>query len=374
MKRYFIRVVGLVALVVLLVGLGVYESRLRPAALARQLPTGAAEWIWASDLDGEDGWVSFFLYRDFELGESVPDHAELVVQADEGYWVFVNQQPAGAGGFRERAPADSYDVAKFLRPGANRLLFQLRSRRGVGGLLARLDLGRQGSVVTDGSWRMCRRYESALLRSGFVPEDMGGVKSWGVPPVGGWRVESEAARLPVLADQLLPVQTAEVTRIRALGREWDKRFPTPESRLPLGRWVVFDLGRVAHGYLNVVFATTVGTRGLIYTSLDRPTGPDRADPTAYFSSPAGRGSWTAPQPLEFRFVTVLALADIAGLRVFETVPEWVTERGAGEIRSRRAFGFAPPPSTATIEHEFWRELERVTGLTGREAFESSLGG
>ncbi len=371
LKRYFIRIVVLVAL---LAALGVYESRLRPAALARQLPTGAAEWIWASDMDGEDGWVTFFLYRDFQLGESLPDRAELVVQADGGYWAFVNQQAAGAGGFRDRAPSDSYDVAKFLRPGANRLLFQLRSRRGVGGLLARLDLGEQGVVATDGSWRMCRRYQSALLVSGFVPEDRGGVRAWGLPPIGDWRVEPDTVRLPVLGDQLLPVQTAKVTRIRALGREWDRRFPTPESRLPLGRWVVFDLGRVVNGYLNVVFATRAGTRGLIYLGLDRPTGPDRADPAAYFSSPAGRGSWTDLQPREFRFVTVLALSEVAGLRVFETPPEWVAERGAGEVRSRRAFGFVPPSSTATIEDEFWRELKRVTGLTGREAFQSGLGG
>ncbi|MCP4202843.1 MAG: hypothetical protein GY769_13040 [bacterium] len=367
--------VVVVSLVVLLGGLGVYESRIRSAALARELPTREAQWIWASDLDAEDGWVNFFVYRDFVLESGVPDRAELTIQADEGYWAFVNRQAAGSGGFRDGAPVDSYDVAEFLRPGANRLVVQLRSRRGVGGLLARLDLGEAGSVVTDGGWRMCRRYESALLGSGFVPEDIGTVKVWGVPPVGSWPVLPEVVRLPALGDQLLSSQTTDIFRFRALGQsEWVRRFPPPESRLPLGRWVIFDLGRVVHGYMNVVFAAHGGAQGLVYTSLDRPTGPDTADPATRFLSPVGRGSWTDPQPREFRFVTVVALAEIAGLRVFETAPEWVAERGAGEIRRRRAFGFQPPPSAATVEHEFWRELKRVTGLTGREAFESTLGG
>jgi hypothetical protein len=367
-------IIRTVALIGVLVGLGVYESRLRPAALARELPTGDAEWIWASDLDAESGWVSFFAYRDFTLEQGVPDRAELLVQADEGYWAFVNQRAVGSGGFRDGAPADSYDVAKFLRPGANRLVVQLRSRRGVGGLLARLKLGEQESVVTDGDWRSCRRYASALLNSGFVPEDVSTVKVWGAPPIGAWRVRSETARLPVLADQLLSVRGLEVARVRALGQpEWDKRFPPPESRLPLGRWVVFDLGRVVHGYINVAFAAHGGVQGLVYTSVDHASGPYTAEPATHFVSPVGRGSWTDLQPREFRFVTVLSLAEIAGLRVFETTPEWVVERGAGVDRPRRAFSFEPP-STAAVEDEFWRELKRVTGLTGREAFESVLGG
>lgn len=370
MKRYLIPT----AVLAVLLALGVYESRLRPAADAERLPTGEAEWIWASSLDEEDGWVNFFLYRDFDVGERVPAAAELVIRADDGYWVFVNQRAAGSGGFLEGGPSDSYDVAKYLRPGGNRLLVQVRSRRGVGGLLAKLDLGEQGEVVTDRTWRMCTRYETALHGHGFVPEDMEDVKAWGRPPVGGWHVGTEVTRLPVLARQLLANKPAKVARVRGLGRDWEKRFPPPENRESLGRWVIFDLGRVVHGYLNVAFAKPTGARGLVYTGIERPTGPDTADPASRFSSPPGRGSWTDPQPRRFRFVVVLAVADIAGLRVYETAPEWVAERGAGAIRSHRAFDFVPPPSTVSIEDEFWRELERVTGLTGREAFQGGLSG
>lgn len=372
MKRFLFRIS---AIALLLLGLGLYESRLRPAVAARDLPTGSAEWIWAEDLSAADGWVTYFLYRDFEVGPSLPERAELVVEADGGYWAFVNQHAVGSGAYREHAAVDAYEVAAMLRPGANRVVFQVRSRRGVGGLLASLRLGGRGSVVTDGSWKTFRRYENSVLENGFVPEDVGRVKSWGRPPVGAWHVAREVVRVPVLADQLLPVQSAGVVRIRALGaRDWNKKFPAPEAHEPLGRWVIFDLGRVVSGYINVTFAERSGARGLLYTSLDRPAGPDASDPAAWFVSPPGRGSWSEAQPREFRFVTVLALAEISGLRVFETPAEWVAARGAGEIRSRRAFGFAPPPSATTVEDEFWRELERVTGLTGREAFEGVLGG
>lgn len=361
------------AMAVVLVALGLYESRLRPARLASALPTGTAEWIWAEDVSAEDGWVTFFLFRDFELGSAVPESATLAVQADGGYWAFVNQHAVGSGAYRERAGLDSYEVARFLRPGPNRVVIQVRSRRGIGGLLARLELGDQGAVVTDRRWKTFGRYESAVTRSGFVPEDVGRVKSWGAPPVGAWRVAREPNPVPVLADQLVPVQTAGVARVRALGeREWNRRFPDPAQREPLGRWVIFDLGRLVEGYLNVVFTERHGVRGLVYTGTDRPTGPDSSDPVTWFSSPPGRGSWTDVQPRRFRFVSVLALDEIVGLRVFETAPGWVEARGAGEVRSRRAFFFDPPPSTATVEDEFWGELERVTGLTGREAFESVL--
>lgn len=367
MKRYLILILGLA----LLLALGVYESRLRPAAVAERLPTGEAEWIWASEVDQDDGWVNFFLYRDFDVGESVPDAANLVIQADSGYWVFVNTHAAGSGGFSEGAPLDSYDVAKFLRPGGNRLLVQVRSRRGIGGLLASLDLGEQGAVVTDGAWQMCRRYEAALRGHGFVPEDREEVKSWGRPPVGDWHVSSEVDRLPLLAAQLLPVQSAKVTRVRSLGRDWERRFPPIRDRESLGRWVIFDLGREVQGYINIAFADTTGSRGLVYTGFDRPTGPDSGDPQTYFSNPPGRGSWTDLQPRRFRFVSVLAVSDIAGLRVFETEPKWVEAR-VGATRSRRAFDFVPPTSAVSIEDEFWRELKRVTGLTGREAFQGGL--
>lgn len=362
-------------LAVLLLALGIYESRLRPAALARSLPTGTAEWIWSADVDAEDGWASFFVYRDFEVGAVVPTRAQLVVQADGGYWAFVNQHPVGSGGFREGAPADSYQVETFLRPGANRLLLQVRSRRGIGGVIANLDLGDSPGVVTDGRWKAFARYESAVLGPGFIPEDVVSTKVWGRPPIGAWPVSSQAAEIPLLADQLLPEQRARVTRIRPLGqRDWEKRFPSPDEHLPLGRWVVFDLGEVVHGYVNVAFASRAGVRGLIYTNRERPSGPDTADPAVWFAAPPGRGSWTDLQPRSFRFVTVLSLAELSGLRVFETDPGWVEARGAGQVRSRRAFSFTPPDSTATIEHEFWSELQRVTGLTGREAFERGPSG
>ena len=59
MTRNSLRIAALIAL---LVALGLYESRLRPARLGQKLPTGQAEWIWASDVGVEDGWASFFVY------------------------------------------------------------------------------------------------------------------------------------------------------------------------------------------------------------------------------------------------------------------------------------------------------------------------
>ncbi len=359
----------------LLLGLAAYQRWLAPGRLAGRLPTGGAEWIWAGDSDTYVGWVNFFVYKDFVLEGDPPEAAELVIEADEGYWAFLNGKPVGSGGFRGGAELDGYDVAGFLRPGANRILVQLKSRRGVGGLLAALDLGAAGSVPTDRSWRMSRRYEPAMVASGFLPEDDGEVLVWGSPPIGSWGTPQGVVRVPLLGEQLASKQARQAFRIRTLGRpEWERQFPAPERRIPLGRWVVFDLGEITQGYVNVVFATTVGARGLIYTGIERALGPDSADPAAWFLAPPGRGSWSDVEPRRFRFVTVLADAEVAGLRVFETEAEWAASRARAEKRSASAFDFEPPPSGPAVEDEFWGELERVTGLAGREALESFPGG
>ncbi|MFQ5526841.1 MAG: hypothetical protein ACE5GX_11345 [Thermoanaerobaculia bacterium] len=369
----------LVAAAVLL-ALAAYERWLRPAGLERRLPTGSAEWVWSTAAEPGGGWVNFFVYKDFELAGAVPDAAELMIQADEGYWLFLNGKALGSGSYRDDEPLDTYEVGRFLRGAANRIVVQLRSRRGAGGLLLSLDLGARGArgargaIVTDATWRSTSRYEAALLSAGFVAEDEAPVQVWGAPPVGDWGEPIAKTMRPVLDRHLIAGPARASARIRLLGRsDWERHFPEAERRIPLGRWVVFDMGEVAEGYLNVVFSSRGGARGLVYTGIERIHGPDSAEPATWFLAPPGRGSWSDLEPRRFRFAAVLADAEIAGLRLFETSLEGVGSRSEAGGRSVKAFGLEPPSGT-TVEDEFWRELERVTGLTGREALKSFPGG
>ena len=368
--RTFTRVI---ALLVGLLALAGFESWLRPRQLERGLPTGTAKWIWASKIGPEDGWVNFFLHKDFALNNE-PAHAELKIQADEGYWTFLNGKAIGSGAFREEAPLDSYDVGRFLRLGRNRIVVQVRSRRGTGGLLASLDVNDEESIVSDSTWEATWRYERALFRPGFRPEDAAGVHVWGRPPIGRWDVPRAVVRIPDVERQLVNPKPREALRTRSFGGSgWDRRFPKAEQRVPLGRWVVFDLGEVVTGYSNVVFASRGGTFGIVFAGIDRPYEPGMSEPVARFQAPPGQGSWSDPEPRRFRFLTVLANAEIAGLRVFETAAEMVTSRAADVTVRSTAFGIEPP-SGPSVEDEFWRKLERLTGFTGREAFESFPGG
>ena len=78
----------------------------------------------------------------------------------------------------------------------NRLLVELRSARGAGGLLASLAdeaTGRQ-LVGTDGHWRILPRHELGLVR-GWSPI-RGGARAlcWGYPPIGRWGRPGSARR------------------------------------------------------------------------------------------------------------------------------------------------------------------------------------
>lgn len=380
-RRY--RFLALIGLLALLAG---YARWVRPGRLEQGFPTGGAEWIWAGeaavgpDLTSSHGrgywigsalaWTNFFVYKDFSLSGE-PAKARLLIQADEAYWVFVNGRPVGSGAFAESGVVDAYEVAPFLRAGENRVLVQLRSRRRVGGLLATLDLEDGHRIPSDRTWRASGRYEAKMQTAGFVAEDERAVTVWGRPPVGSWPDPAESVAVPVLGQQVLASGARGPERVRYLGESlWERRFPEPNRRMPLGRWVVFDMGTAVSGYLNVVLAEPKGARGLVYLGHERVPSPDNSDPATWFRAPPGRGSWSDFEPRRFRFVAVLADAEIAGLRVFETRTDSVVGSRHRSPRTERALGLEPPPSGSTVEDEFWRELERVTGIAGREALES----
>ncbi len=396
------------AIVACLAVLVAWEVWWRPARTAATLPTGEARWIWSAEDPGvgltTSKWRNVFLYRDFEVtppgGAGAAPVAALLsnpadpsilaslrVKADEAYWAYLNGRPIGSGVYREGSPVDLYDLtgrlAELVRPGPNRLALEVRSRRGVGGALVQLQLGREGEsgfteIVSDGTWRATDRYVPGLLEPGVEPEEALPVRVWGLPPVGRWGLPRELVRVSGLDEQLAAGAgsgtAAVVDRLRPLDQDkWTRAFSPPEHRVPLGRWVFFDFGRTVHGYLNVVLAERAGARLLIYPGLDRTYEPGTAEPAAFGAVPVGRGSWTDVSPRSFRFVTVLATAEVSGVRAYEVDPTWVASLRDDVAIESTAFGIEPP-SSPSVEDEFWSELERITGVRGREAFESRLGG
>src|SRR5258706_12562773 len=142
-------------------------TRALPGARARSLPSAAAQWIW-KDLEWDDHQpTAFYVIRDFGL-PAAPASARLLVTADEEYVLTLNGRQIGAGAFQPGAVLDVYEVGPLLLPGANRLMAEVRSARGAGGLLASLvDRGGRMLVGTDDRWRSFPTYERGLARGGL---------------------------------------------------------------------------------------------------------------------------------------------------------------------------------------------------------------
>jgi len=159
---------------------------------ADPLPTGAAEWIWASTTASAPGEpAAFVLLRDFELEEAPRAAARLFVLVDHEYAVHLNGHQIARGNYRRGEPTDDFQVAHLLRAGANRLAIEVRTPYGDGGVLAGIELD-DGSrpVVTDDAWRVLERWDPRLVKGeaalGVADPPLGQVRAWGRPPVGRW--------------------------------------------------------------------------------------------------------------------------------------------------------------------------------------------
>ncbi|MBQ6352221.1 MAG: beta-galactosidase, partial [Lentisphaeria bacterium] len=131
------------------VGLPVLHE-LRPAAA----DNWQGEWIWSQLERGPENTTVWF-EREFELAAAdVVRDAAVFAAADDRSWIYVNGHYAGEGGNHHHG--ERRDVAKFLKPGKNRLTIRVRNDAGYGMLLANMYIElKKGGVrlVTDGKWK-----------------------------------------------------------------------------------------------------------------------------------------------------------------------------------------------------------------------------
>ncbi len=325
-------------------------SNLLQANHARSaLPTRAAEWIWSGDARRERSPQAFWAARDFTL-DAVPKSVVLEVQADPEYLLWVNGRRIGGGRFREGEPLDGYEVAPLLSPGTNRLLVQLRSDHGAGGLLLSLSEGENGRqlVVSDPAWTILRRDDPNLLR-GFRPLEGGTpAYSWSFPPIGRWGV-------PRLGG------------VRSLGleRPAPPLVPAAPSGTP-GRAVRFDWGpRSAVGRLalDVVPKETMQV-AVLHVEPEGALAGGGASPVISTISvilmPFQR-EWVDTEVRRFRTVEIVGTLSIEGARA---LPPRDPQEGVAEPQAPRRglFGLAPPVLRTPVEDEVGRELERLSHL------------
>jgi len=324
-----------------------------------------AEWIWSPPRGRPGMPVVMFAAKDFEL-DFKPVRAELEIAGDEEYHLMVNGRGVAAGRYRSRL--DAYPVGNILRLGANRLLVELRSARGVGGLLVRLHVsgaeGRSTTIVSDGSWRVMRRYVQGVSRptSATWGEP---VRVWGAPPTGRWPASTKVHRA-------LTLRRLQGGRARRPMPAWRNQQPghrwLPAEEFgtePLGPWVTFDFGRPRTGFVNLNFADNQASNSFLFYGLRRPKeGLDNPDEVVIRSG--GRAHWTSAAPAKFRFITVVGAPQVTRA---EVVP--VVEALASELVARQPveplFGVDRSLTLMSpVEYEIRRKLESIPSLARRK--------
>lgn len=198
-RRRVLRVAVALAALVVLIAASRWLLAGRPA-------TGDARWIWAEVADPSKlEPLAFFAVRDFALDAApgTTGGARLLIEAEEEYRAWINGRAVGSGVFRQGASLDVYEVGELLLAGDNRLLVELRSSFGGGGLLAALEIGDAAAprraVVSDGEWRIVRAWDAGLAGGWSDIAGAERAREWGRPPVGRWGVPEPSPPRPALA-------------------------------------------------------------------------------------------------------------------------------------------------------------------------------
>lgn len=359
-------------LLVLAMGLLAGVSRAVSAVMARlTLPTGGAEWIWVERSRTDRTPSAFYAVRDFELDDP-PARARLMILADPEYILTLNGKRVGAGRYPTGAPEarlDVYEVGDLLLPGGNRLLVELRSDRGAGGLLAVIqDPEGKTLVRSDGEWRIVKRHHIGLIR-GWLPLGTAGGASggletepafrWGPPPTGRWGEPTIGKVRPRLLE-LIQDQPLAATRVPAPSIPL---LPPSSAR----HLALFDFGREVTGYLNLQMPAGDGLRkALLYTGSEPPD-PLRQRPAGAVLALTGRRSWMDTQPRRFRYALVVGDRPAAA-RVLPVDPKAADGLFAdgNERKVEGVFGIDPPRLRTPVEDEVWRELQSVPGVGRRK--------
>ncbi|HEX7419424.1 MAG TPA: hypothetical protein VF505_06035 [Thermoanaerobaculia bacterium] len=147
--------------------------------------SGPARWIWAQHQISRNVPVVFFATRNFDMPPG-STFAHLKLFADPESTLWFNGREIASRRSDAQAALEVYDVTPLVRSRNNRIVVAVRSKNGVGGLIAAIDVSdeRENVIVTDENWRIFRRWNDALPL-----HDIGDPQRpmvLGAPPLGRW--------------------------------------------------------------------------------------------------------------------------------------------------------------------------------------------
>ena len=349
-----------------LVGLQAVLQRILEAYV---LPTRQAQWIWITEPDMAPGPVAFYAVRDFDLSQ-LPNQATLTTTADEEALVFLNAVPVGGSRYLNGRSLNQYDVLEALQVGANRLVVEVRSVRGVGGLLLNLEVvgsEQQRSIVTDGDWQIFKQTEEALFDVSLPLPDGEAPTVLGPAPVGRWLVTGQPQRIPTIADLRTTERALGARRFRLPGdnRRWQPLGKTDRSSPALGHWVTFDFGREVMAYLALRFPSQTPEdsqpMGLLYLG-SQPRILNRSQAERHVVIMPGQRIWLDAKPRRFRYATYVGLTPVSGADAYPVDGARADEIWATWHATTGAFGLPVGQLGPSLEDIVWRELHRLSSV------------
>ncbi len=135
----------------------------------------------------------------------------------------------------------------------------------------------------------------------------------------------------------------------------------------MGALVEFDFGIQRTGYLQLAFREGAGRRAadpsaaVLLAFGDEPIGEPPWSATTLFHPIPGDGLYQDSTVRRFRYVAVAGLPGLFSAEVLATTPEASLALALPEEPVAGILGIRPPPSSAPVEHEVWRELKRASG-------------
>ncbi len=291
---------------------------------------------------------------DFTLAEA-PAAARLSILGDEEYLLYVNGRLMGSNRYRADSPLDVYEIADLLQGGANRVVAELRSSRGAGGLLAMVEVaGLPAAQCPSGAgWRIFRRRANGVVR-GWMP--LGGGETprlWGFSPIGRWGTPVAGEPRPRLDG---PRHAGPVPQ-----RSVETLVAPSEARR--ARLALYDWGEEVFGFLRLRFARPQPA-AVLYFGSERPDPRQRPADAVLVGLP-GESLWRSPTPVRLRYLLIGGEVDLRAAEVLPCGPEFVAAYPAPRSPAG-LLGLSPPPLRTPVEDEIRRQLEGFAGLARRE--------
>jgi len=267
--------------------------------------TGRAQWIWAPHQLSRNMPVAFFATREFDLPPN-RYFTKIKIAGDPEYTLWFNGTEIGGRKVGDARAIDVYDVTPIARTSPNRMVIGVRSRDGVGGIIASVDIAPdyQNVIVTDERWHIVQRWMDDLMVRDPEPSAMAAPMRIGRPPIGRWnylaRQDGKRAEPPQRV--IKPVETFDIKT--ALPRI-DFRAGVAVTLVDPKRATVYDFGpTTGRVRLTLRYVSEVAHDIDIRFANERSELFEVEGPVEPFVFAAGEQTITDPVERRFRYVMV----------------------------------------------------------------------